>query len=68
MCMLVTLALVVSPTVALGQNAATEVEAVQGLVSRLLGPRAVDQFDLDLISPDPSGHDVFQLLPTGSNG
>jgi hypothetical protein len=42
-----------------------QVEAVRGLVGRLLGAQHVDSFDFGLVPPQPhSGNDLFQLLPT----
>jgi alpha-N-acetylglucosaminidase len=43
------------------------VEAVRGLVARLLGPQFVASFDLALVDPQPNtGNDVFRLLPSST--
>jgi len=46
-------------------SAVAQVEAVLGLVGRLLGPKHRASFDLELIEPQPvSGNDLFLLLPS----
>jgi hypothetical protein len=49
------------------QSAEAQVEAVRGLVARLLGPQLVASFDLALVDPQPNtGNDVFRLLPSST--
>ena len=51
--------------VAAAHAAHDPVFAVQGLISRVLGPQALHRFQLEAIAADPSGLDVFEQ---GSNG
>lgn len=61
------LMVVVPSACSAASDRASGVEAVQGLVSRLLGPRAISLFDFGLTAAPVTGNDVFHLLPS-SNG
>ena len=43
------------------------VSAIEGLVTRLLGPHWVDQFSYEVISPDESGRDAFEVDADADN-
>jgi alpha-N-acetylglucosaminidase len=44
-----------------------QIEAVKGLITRLIGESYVDKFNLEMISPTSEGHDVFEIESSGND-
>ena len=44
-----------------------QIEAIKGLILRLLGESYVEKFSLEMISPTSQGRDVFEIESSGTD-